>query len=91
MVVLSAPSIVWAPLKMEIEGTKQYIRYRRTLTQAHLPRPAVFCQPKVCTPTDLAVNIPVAICVAASDTLHTGDDFYSIADSLPYREVVSSE
>ena len=34
------------------------------------------------------VSIPVAICVAASDTLHTGDDSHSIADSLPNGDIV---
>ena len=78
-------------LKWRLKEPKQYIRYRRTLTQAHLPRlkKSVQANRRYALPTDLSVvNIPVAICVAASDTLHTGDDSHRIADSLPNGEVV---
>ena len=40
-------------------------------------------------PTKLnEVDIPIAICVAASDTLHTGNDSHGIADDLPNGMVV---
>ena len=64
---------------------------RRTLTQAHLPRlkKSVQANRRYALPTELdTIDIPVAICVAFSDTLHTGDDSHSIADSLPKGCVV---
>ena len=78
-------------LKWRLKEPKQYIRYRRTLTQAHLPRlkKSVQANRRYALPAELdSVGIPVAICVAASDTLHTGDDSHSIADSLPKGSVV---
>ena len=78
-------------LKWRLKEPKQYIRYRRTLTQAHLPRlkKSVQANRRYALPKDLSsVEIPVAICVAASDTLHTGDDSHSIANSLPKGSVV---
>ncbi len=78
-------------LKWRLKEPKQYIRYRRTLTQAHLPRlkKSVQANRRYALPSDLGrVEIPVAICVAASDTLHTGDDSHTIADSLPMGRVV---
>lgn len=78
-------------LKWRLKEPKQYIRYRRTLTQAHLPRlkKSVQANRRYALPAELdAIDIPVAICVAVSDTLHTGDDSHSIADSLPKGSVV---
>ncbi len=78
-------------LKWRLKEPKQYIRYRRTLTQAHLPRlkKSVQANRRYALSADMSrVEIPVAICVATSDTLHTGDDSHSIADSLPSGSVV---
>ena len=78
-------------LKWRLKEPKQYIRYRRTLTQAHLPRlkKSVQANRRYALPAELdTIEIPVAICVAVSDTLHTGDDSHSIADSLPKGSVV---
>ena len=97
---IAAPWLCYPPLirlfglpylKWRLKEPKQYIRYRRTLTQAHLPRlkKSVQANRRYALPKDLSsVEIPVAICVAASDTLHTGDDSHSIANSLPKGSVV---
>ena len=72
-------------LKWRLKEPKQYIRYRRTLTQAHLLRlkRSVKANRRYDLPSHLnRISPPVAICVAASDTLHTGDDSHGIADSL---------
>ena len=64
-------------LKWRLKEPKQYIRYRRTLTQAHLLRlkRSVKANRRYDLPANLdRISAPVAICVAASDTLHTGDD-----------------
>ena len=73
-------------LKWRLKEPKQYIRYRRTLTQAHLLRlkRSVKANRRYDLPSNLDnIPVPVAICVAASDTLHTGDDSHGIANSLP--------
>ena len=78
-------------LKWRLKEPKQYIRYRRTLTQAHLLRlkRSVKANRQYDLPDNLErIPIPVAICVAASDTLHTGDDSHLIADTLPNGSIV---
>ena len=92
--VISAPWWCYPPLirilglpylKWRLKEPKQYIRYRRTLTQAHLLRlkRSVKANRRYDLPSNLdRISAPVAICVAASDTLHTGDDSHGIGDSL---------
>ena len=92
--VISAPWWCYPPLirilglpylKWRLKEPKQYIRYRRTLTQAHLLRlkRSVKANRRYDLPSNLdRISAPVAICVAASDTLHTGDDSRGISDSL---------
>jgi pimeloyl-ACP methyl ester carboxylesterase len=92
--VISAPWWCYPPLirilglpylKWRLKEPKQYIRYRRTLTQAHLLRlkRSVKANRRYDLPSNLdRISAPVAICVAASDTLHTGDDSHGISDSL---------
>ena len=78
-------------LKWRLKEPKQYIRYRRTLTQAHLLRlkRSVKANRRYDLPSNLnQISAPVAICVAASDTLHTGDDSHGIADSLANGSIV---
>ncbi len=73
-------------LKWRLKEPKQYIRYKRTLTQAHLLRlkRSVQANRRYDLPADLdRIDAKVAICVAASDTLHTGTDSHGIADALP--------
>ena len=98
--VISAPWWCYPPLirilglpylKWRLKEPKQYIRYRRTLTQAHLLRlkRSVKANRRYDLPSNLdCIPAPVAICVAASDTLHTGDDSHGIADSLPNGSIV---
>jgi len=98
--VISAPWWCYPPLirilglpylKWRLKEPKQYIRYRRTLTQAHLLRlkRSVKANRRYDLPSNLdCISPPVAICVAASDTLHTGDDSHGIADSLPNGSIV---
>ncbi len=98
--VISAPWWCYPPLirilglpylKWRLKEPKQYIRYRRTLTQAHLLRlkRSVKANRRYDLPSTLdCISAPVAICVAASDTLHTGDDSHGIADSLPNGSIV---
>ena len=98
--VISAPWWCYPPLirilglpylKWRLKEPKQYIRYRRTLTQAHLLRlkRSVKANRRYDLPPNLdRISAPVAICVAASDTLHTGDDSHGIADSLPNGSIV---
>ena len=98
--VISAPWWCYPPLirilglpylKWRLKEPKQYIRYRRTLTQAHLLRlkRSVKANRRYDLPANLdSISAPVAICVAASDTLHTGDDSHGIADSLPNGSIV---
>ena len=98
--VISAPWWCYPPLirilglpylKWRLKEPKQYIRYRRTLTQAHLLRlkRSVKANRRYDLPSNLdCISAPVAICVAASDTLHTGDDSHGIADSLPNGSIV---
>jgi pimeloyl-ACP methyl ester carboxylesterase len=73
-------------LKWRLKEPGQYIRYRRTLTQAHLLRlkKSVQANRRYDLPANLErINAKIAICVAASDTLHTGTDSHGIADALP--------
>ena len=98
--VISAPWWCYPPLirilglpylKWRLKEPKQYIRYRRTLTQAHLLRlkRSVKANRRYDLPPNLdCIPAPVAICVAASDTLHSGDDSHGIADSLPNGSIV---
>ena len=78
-------------LKWRLKEPKQYIRYKRTLTQAHLLRlkRSVQANRRYDLPTDLdRIDARVAICVAASDTLHTGTDSHGIADALAKGSLV---
>ena len=78
-------------LKWRLKEPKQYIRYKRTLTQAHLLRlkRSLQANRRYDLPTDFnRVSAKVAICVAASDTLHTGSDSHGIADALPHGTLV---
>ena len=78
-------------LKWRLKEPKQYIRYKRTLTQAHLLRlkRSVQANRRYDLPTDLdRIDAKVAICIAASDTLHTGTDSHGIADALPNGSLV---
>ena len=98
--IISAPWWCYPPLirilglpylKWRLKEPGQYIRYRRTMTQAHLLRlkRSVQANRRYDLPTKLSeVDIPIAICVAASDTLHTGNDSHGIADDLPNGVVV---
>ena len=73
-------------LKFRLKEKAQYIRYRRTLLNANVLRlkRSVQANRRYDLPLNLEnVRIPIAICVAASDTLHTGDDAQRIADELP--------
>jgi hypothetical protein len=78
-------------LKWRLKEPKQYIRYKRTLTQAHLLRlkKSVQANRHYDLPTNLdRIGAQVAICIAASDTLHTGTDSHGIADALPNGSLV---
>ena len=78
-------------LKWRLKEPKQYIRYKRTLTQAHLLRlkRSLRANRRYDLPTRLdRIDAKVAICVAASDTLHTGTDSHGIADALPNGSLV---
>ena len=78
-------------LKWRLKEPKQYIRYKRTLTQAHLLRlkRSLQANRRYDLPTRLdRIDAKVAICVAASDTLHTGTDSHGIADALPNGSLV---
>jgi pimeloyl-ACP methyl ester carboxylesterase len=78
-------------LKWRLKEPKQYVRYRRTLTQAHLLRlkRSLQANRRYDLPSSLdQISIPVAICLAQSDTLHAGDDSHKIADILPNGRVV---
>jgi len=78
-------------LKWRLKEPKQYIRYKRTLTQAHLLRlkRSLQANRRYDLPTHFdRIDAKVAICVAASDTLHTGTDSHGIADALPNGSLV---
>ena len=78
-------------LKWRLNEPKQYIRYKRTLTQAHLLRlkRSLQANRRYDLPDNLdQIDARVAICVAASDTLHTGTDSHGIADALPNGSLV---
>ena len=78
-------------LKWRLKEPKQYIRYKRTLTQAHLLRlkRSVQANRRYDLPTNLdRIDAHVAICIAESDTLHTGTDSHGIADVLPNGSLV---
>jgi len=78
-------------LKWRLKEPKQYIRYKRTLTQAHLLRlkRSLQANRRYDLPNRLdRIGAKVAICVAASDTLHTGTDSHGIADALPNGSLV---
>jgi len=78
-------------LKWRLKEPKQYVRYKRTLTQAHLLRlkRSVQANRRYDLPDNLdRVQAKVAICVATSDTLHTGTDSHGIADALPNGSLV---
>jgi hypothetical protein len=78
-------------LKIRIKEKEQYIRYRRSILSADLKRL------KLSTKVNLGytiweglekVEIPCAICVAASDTLHGSGEAERIADTLPRGEII---
>ena len=78
-------------LKFRLKERAQYIRYRRTLLNANVLRlkRSVQANRRYDLPSELdKINIPVAVCVAASDTLHTGDDSHGIADRLPQGQLL---
>jgi len=78
-------------LKWRLKEPGQYIRYKRTLTQAHLLRlkKSVQANRRYDLPANFErINAKIAICVAASDTLHTGTDSHGIADALPNGSLV---
>lgn len=78
-------------LKWRLKEPGQYIRYRRTLRNAHIRRlkRSVGANRCYALSMELADLIqPVAICVAASDTLHTEDDAHRIAKALPNGTLV---
>ena len=81
-------------LKFRLKERAQYIRYRRTLLNANVFRLKRSLQSnrRYDLPSDFGnVSCPVAICVAASDTLHTGDDSHGIANQLPKGQLVEVE
>ncbi len=98
--IISAPWWCYPPLirilglpylKWRLKEPGQYIRYRRTMTQAHLLRlkRSVQANRRYDLPSKLdQIVAPIAICVAASDTLHTGNDSHGIADDLPNGTLV---
>ena len=98
--IISAPWWCYPPLirilglpylKWRLKEPEQYIRYKRTMTQAHVLRlkRSVMANRRYDLPSNLErISAPVAICVAASDTLHSGDDSQNVADSLPNGSLV---
>lgn len=78
-------------LKWRVKEKKQFLRYRRTLLGAHLLRlkRSLQANRQYDLPDGLGkIDIPVAICVAESDTLHTGDDAHDTANALPKGELL---
>jgi len=78
-------------LKWRLKEPGQYIRYKRTLTQAHLLRlkRSVQANRRYDLPANLEkIDAKIAICVAASDTLHTGTDSHGIVDALPNGSLI---
>ena len=78
-------------LRFRLKEKAQYIRYRRTLLNANVFRLKRSLQSnrRYDLPAEFSsVEIPVAVCVAASDTLHTGDDSLGIAERLPYGQLI---
>jgi pimeloyl-ACP methyl ester carboxylesterase len=78
-------------LKWRVKEKKQFLRYRRTLLSAHLLRlkRSLQANRQYDLPDGLGkIDIPVAICVAESDTLHTGDDAHDTAAALPKGELL---
>jgi pimeloyl-ACP methyl ester carboxylesterase len=78
-------------LKWRVEEKKQFLRYKRTLLGAHLLRlkRSLQANRQYDLPDGLGkIDIPVAICVAESDTLHTGDDAHDTANALPKGELL---
>ena len=98
--IISAPWWCYPPLirilglpylKWRLKEPEQYIRYKRTMTRAHVLRlkRSVMANRRYDLPSNLErISAPVAICVAASDTLHSGDDSQNVADSLPNGSLV---
>ena len=81
-------------LKWRLKEPAQYQRYRRTLFNADLKRLkcSVIANRAYTLPDGLdRITIPVAICVAASDTLHSGDDAHGTAAALPNGKLVEVE
>ena len=79
-------------LKWRLKEPAQYIRYKRTLTQAHLLRlkRSVQANRKYNLEMELGnIMTPVAICVAESDTLHEGNAAHEIAENLGNGMIIS--
>jgi pimeloyl-ACP methyl ester carboxylesterase len=78
-------------LKWKLKEEKQFIRYRRTLRNAHVYRlkRSVQANKKFKLAEDLSnIHIPVAICVASSDVMHAEGAAHNIAAKLPKGELV---
>jgi hypothetical protein len=78
-------------LKLRVKEKEQYIRYRRSMLSADLKRL------KLSTKMNRGytiweglekVEVPCAICVAASDTLHGHGESTRIADLLPRGDII---
>tara|TARA_B100001996_G_scaffold382149_1_gene373203 strand:- start:3172 stop:4020 length:849 start_codon:yes stop_codon:yes gene_type:complete len=79
-------------LKWRLKEPAQYIRYKRTLTQAHLLRlkRSVQANRKYNLAMDLKnITTPIAICVAESDTLHEGNAAHEISENLGNGMIIS--
>ncbi|HJN56105.1 MAG TPA: hypothetical protein QF646_06950 [Candidatus Poseidoniales archaeon] len=78
-------------LKLRVKEPEQYVRYRRSIMSADLKRL------KLSTKANRGyaiweglerVEIPCAICIAASDTLHSSGEAERIAETLPHGKIV---
>lgn len=78
-------------LKWKLKEEQQYLRYRRTLRNAHVYRlkRSVQANKRFKLADNLFdIRIPVAICVATSDVLHAEGAAHNIAARLPAGELV---
>ena len=78
-------------LKFRVKESEQYLRYRRSILSTDLKRL------KLSTKANRGytiwdglerVQVPCAICIAASDTLHSSGEAERIAEKLPNGEIV---
>ncbi|MDP6906408.1 MAG: alpha/beta hydrolase [Candidatus Thalassarchaeaceae archaeon] len=79
-------------LKWRLNEPAQYVRYKRTLTQAHLLRlkRSLQANRKYKLTMDLdKISFPVAICAAESDTLHEDGAAHRIANNLGNGVIVN--